>query len=772
MLVPDDATPIDLTLLEKLARQVPGVLYQFQRFPDGRSCFPFASAGMREIYEVEPDDVREDATPVFRRLHPGDLDRVAATIEESARALTPWRCTYRVSLPSRGVRWVQGDARPERLSDGSILWHGHITDVTDIELARQALRESEERYRILVEHAPEAIVVFDTERNRLVDVNENAERLFRLPRAQLLERDVPSLSAPVQPDGRASEVAAPPYITRALAGERPVFEWLHRTADGEDILCEIRLVTLPFDGRTLVRGSITDIRARKRLDDMLRRLEAAIASSLSAIAVADLAGNLTYVNEAFLRMWGHTDASDVLGRPATSFWHAPDEAQQVVEALYATGTWTGELTARRTDGVLRTLMLQANLFRDGGGQPLGLLASFVDVTEERTLQAQLQQAQRLESVGRLAGGVAHDFNNLLTVMKGYLELSLTTLRPDDPLTDNLREVDHAVDSAASLTQQLLAFSRRQVIAPRVLDLNDVVRRALGMLQRVLGEHITVECVAAPDLGHVRFDPAQAEQVLVNLAVNARDAMPEGGRLTIETANVTLDEAYLARHPDAVAGEYVVLAVSDTGVGMSRETREHAFEPFYTTKLPGHGTGLGLAMIHGAVSQNGGRIEVYSELGHGTSFKIYLPRVTEDGLAEPGAPVAASPRGSERILVVEDDPHVRALTERLLRRFGYEVITAGDGEEALAWLTQHGLPVDLLLTDVIMPSMNGKVLAERVLAMRPDTRVLFTSGYTANVIVQHGVLKPGVEFLPKPFTTAALAQRVREVLDGRSAADAT
>jgi PAS domain S-box-containing protein len=483
------------------------------------------------------------------------------------------------------------------------------------------------------------------------------------------------------------------------------------------------------------------------------------------VAIADLTGNLTYVNQAFLRIWGYDDPAQVLGRPAVSFWSSSEKAQAVVTALLTTGRWTGELVATRTDGAERTLLVQASTFSDAHGQAAGLLASFVDVTEERRLQAQLLQSQKLESVGRLAGGVAHDFNNLLTVIRGYLELSLQSLREDNPLVDYLTEVDRAADSAAGLTQQLLAFSRKQIIAPQVLDLNDVVQRVDAMLQRLLGEHIALEVHPGADLWRVRFDPGQAEQILVNLAVNARDAMPDGGRLTIETSNVRLDSAYAETHPDAHPGEYVLLAVSDTGEGMSSETRAHAFEPFFTTKQPGHGTGLGLAMIHGAVSQNGGRVEVYSELGHGTSFKIYLPRTVGTIASTDEPALRTSPAGRETILVAEDDERVRMLTVRLLSRLGYRAIAVGSGDEALAWLDTHAEPIDLLLTDVIMPGMNGKTLAERVRAVRPGTRVLFTSGYTANVIVHHGVLKPGVEFLAKPFSGSSLAQKVREVLDG-------
>jgi len=394
-----------------------------------------------------------------------------------------------------------------------------------------------------------------------------------------------------------------------------------------------------------------------------------------------------------------------------------------------------------------------------------MLASFADVTEEKRLQAQLLQAQKMESVGRLAGGIAHDFNNLLTVMKGYLELSISSLKLDSAVRQDLLEIDHAADSAAALTQQLLAFSRKQVISPVALNLNDVVRRVHGMLQRILGEDIALHIATDEALLPVRFDPGQAEQILVNLAANARDAMPEGGRLTLETSNVIIDGSYVSNHPNSSGGAYVLLAVSDTGVGMSANTREHAFEPFFTTKDVGRGTGLGLAMIHGAVLQNGGRVEVYSEPDHGTSFKIYLPVVPEVH-APMDAPIAVSPpRGTESIVLVEDDTSVRTLAVRLLTRLGYRVTDFASGVDALRWLGETDQSVHLLLTDVIMPEMNGKQLADDVVELRPAIRLLFMSGYTANVIVHHGGLKPGVDFLPKPFSIASLANGVRAVLDG-------
>ena len=753
------------TLLRNLARQVPGVLYQFQMYPDGRSCFPFASEAITEIYEVTPEEVTNDVSILFDRVHPDDLAAVSAAVEHSAHTLETWQCDYRVILPQRGLRWLTGHARPERLDDGSTLWHGYIADSTEQHMAREALLESEERFRIQVEHAPEAIVVYDADANQFLDVNRNAEELFGWNRAELLRRSFTDVAPVTQPGGLASGDMGMAQIARALRGETLVFDWTLRHASGREIPCEVRLVALPYHGRLLVRGSLSDISMRKQELDTLTKLESAIESSFNGVAMADLAGRLTYVNGAILEMWGYQEPSDVLGRGVLTFWHSRDELTRVVSALQLDGAWSGEMTATHRDGTRREMRVNASLFRDSTGVPAGMLASFADITDEKILHAQLLQAQKMESVGRLAGGIAHDFNNLLTVMKGYLELSIASLKPESAVRQDLVEIDHAADSAAALTQQLLAFSRKQVISPVALNLNDVVRRVHGMLQRILGEDITLHIATAEALAQVRFDPGQAEQILLNLAANARDAMPDGGQLTLETNNVTIDEVYVSNHPNSSGGDYVLLAVSDTGMGMSASTREHAFEPFFTTKDVGRGTGLGLAMIHGAVMQNGGRVHVYSEPGHGTSFKIYLPAVREE-LSPVTAPVVtAPPQGSEQILLVEDDTPVRTLAVRLLTRLGYRVTDFANGVDALRWLGETDELVHLLLTDVIMPEMNGKQLADKVVELRPAIRVLFISGYTANVIVHHGVLKPGVDFLPKPFSIASLANGVRAVLDG-------
>ena len=383
----------------------------------------------------------------------------------------------------------------------------------------------------------------------------------------------------------------------------------------------------------------------------------------------------------------------------------------------------------------------------------------------RQSEERLRQAQKMEAVGRLAGGVAHDFNNLLTVITSYSDLLLEDLGSDDPKRDDVVQIRKAAEGAAALTRQLLAFSRQQVLEPKVLDLKATIASTEKLLKRLIGEDVHLITALAPDLGAVKADPGQLEQIIINLAVNARDAMPTGGRLTIEAANVEMDEAYVRGHAPASPGRYVLLALSDTGIGMDEQTKARIFEPFFTTKEPGKGTGLGLATVYGIVKQSGGFIWVYSEPGHGTSFKVYLPRVDEP--AEPVATpttMAEPGRGTETVLVVEDAASVRMVTRQVLERYGYAVLEAPNGETALRLAAKHHGPIHLLLTDVVMPGLSGRQLAEQLVHLRPDMKVLYASGYADHAIVHHGILESGISYLQKPFTPETLGRRVRQVLD--------
>jgi signal transduction histidine kinase/CheY-like chemotaxis protein len=415
----------------------------------------------------------------------------------------------------------------------------------------------------------------------------------------------------------------------------------------------------------------------------------------------------------------------------------------------------------------KTIWLQdiVRVVRDDRGRIRQLRGVMVDVTEHQQLEEEFRQAQKMEAVGRLAGGVAHDFNNLLTIISGYAQLALDFLEPESQLRPYVDEILRAGDRASGLVRRLLAFTRRQSMEPQVLDLNGVVKGTEKMVRRLIGEDIEVVTALPPGLGMVRSDPAQLEQVIFNLSVNARDAMPNGGKLIIETANVELDQAYAGTHLAVTPGPYVMLSVSDTGSGMDAHTRAHMFEPFFTTKEKDKGTGLGLATVYGIIKQSGGNIWVYSELGLGTSFKIYLPRVV--AYAEPLPPViipTSKPLGSETILLVEDEDSIRSLVLGILQAHGYTVLEAGRPREALEISKKFEGPIHLLFTDVVMPQMSGREVAEQRSSERHDTKVLYMSGYTDQAIAHHGVLNPGVPFLQKPFTPEALTRKVREVLD--------
>jgi two-component system cell cycle sensor histidine kinase/response regulator CckA len=401
--------------------------------------------------------------------------------------------------------------------------------------------------------------------------------------------------------------------------------------------------------------------------------------------------------------------------------------------------------------------------RDGGIAAIECIAR--DVSDRKLLEEQFRQAQKMEAVGRLAGGIAHDFNNLLTVINGYSSLALEELDSADPLYTSIGEVNKAGERAAGLTRQLLAFSRRQVLTVQVLDLNSVVADVDRMLRRVLGEDIQYGTAPAPALHSVRADRGQIEQVIMNLAVNARDAMPDGGRLMIETANVELDENYAAQHSEVTPGDYVMLAVTDTGHGIDAATLSRIFEPFFTTKPQGRGTGLGLATVYGIVKQSGGSIGVYSEPGQGTTFKIYLPRVNAPPERVERRPAARQITGSGTVLVVEDEESVRALILTVLKQAGYRILEARDGAEALAICDRHQGTIHLVITDIVMPEVSGRELAERVKTKRPEVKLLFMSGYTDNAMVQQGTLESDMPFLQKPFTPGALAGKVKALLEG-------
>ena len=516
-----------------------------------------------------------------------------------------------------------------------------------------------------------------------------------------------------------------------------------------------------------VADQVAGVLARARLDEDRRRLSTGIEQTAESIIITDTEGRALYVNPAFERITGYS-RNEVIGRRLNilkSGKRGPEFYRKLWKTIKAGEVWQGRFINKKKDGTLYTDEATITPVRDESGVIVNYVSVQRDVTRELQLEEQYYQAQKMEAVGRLTAGIAHDFNNLLTAINGFAELMRNQLKPDDPYQKYVESIIHSGQLAADLIRQLLIFSRKQVVEPKVLNLNTIVAEMGKLLQRIIGEDIQLKTTLTPELWPIKVDPAQIEQIIVNLGVNARDAMPEGGQLTIETANVTLDDSYVGHHLETQPGEYVMLAVSDTGMGMNEEVKAHIFEPFFTTKEGGKGTGLGLTTIYGIVKQCGGNIWLYSEEGQGTVFKIYLPRTMEALTPLSRRDQAGEiPRGEETILLVEDDAAVRELESQVLRQQGYTVLEAVDGEEALRLTQTHSADIHLLLTDVVMPQMSGRELADQLESVRPNMKILFTSGYTDEAIAHHGVLEPEINFLQKPFGPLSLIRKVQEVLD--------
>jgi PAS domain S-box-containing protein len=512
-----------------------------------------------------------------------------------------------------------------------------------------------------------------------------------------------------------------------------------------------------------------DITERKRAEEALREanqtLRAVIETSPLAIFSLDLRGYVKSWNRAAEAIFGYS-AAEVIDEPLPVIF--PDDQadfQNGLELAIRGHLQEGsEGRFRRKDGSAIDVSLWNAQLRDGTGLITGIFAAVADDTERKRLEEQFRQSQKMEAVGRLAGGIAHDFNNLLTVITGYCQMLMDKLEPDNPMGEDMRQVLKAADRATTLTKQLLAFSRQQVVQPKVLSLDGLIRDMDHILKRIVGEDI--ELLIDGNSGHVKVDPGQLEQVIVNLVVNARDAMPRGGKLVIRTTNQDFDQLSAQRPDGLQPGSYVLLTVSDTGVGIDAATRAHLFEPFFTTKERGRGTGLGLSTSYGIVKQNQGEILVQSEPGAGAIFKIYLPRVNDPLETEYKAPTDTKRyHGSETVLVVEDEEGVRRVLLGMLQQIGYRVFTAGGAQEAIDLCLSSEVPIQMLITDVVMPKMGGRELAERLRDFAPDLKVLFVSGYTGSAIMHDGVLDAGTHFLQKPFTVEQLAGKVREVLEG-------
>ena len=715
------------------------------------------------LYKPRDDLIGKSLDQVFQKAEADFfLDHIRRALDEGQMH----RIEYCLRINETDV-WFDGSVSP--LSKDSVLWIAR--DITERKRAEEKLRESEERYRVVAETATDVILTID-EDSTILFANRAVERVFGYPTAELLGKQITMLMPECL--RQVHETAIGSYVRtgrKHINWESVELPGLHRT--GREIPIELSFGEFKRNGRRFFTGIARDITERKQAEHELsksqERYRDIVENAHDIIYSHDLQGNYTSMNNASEQITGYSREEALNMNIVQTV--APESLEKALEMI-ARKLQGEEVTAYDLDIIAkdgRRVAVEVNtklIFQDGA--PVGVQGIARDVTERKHLEEQFRQSQKIEGIGQLAGGIAHDFNNLLTVITGYSELSMKRLRAEDPLLSYLQEIKKAGDRAASLTRQLLAFSRKQVLQPKVLDLNSVVSEQEKMLRRLIGEDIELHTILEPNVGSIKADPGQIEQIIMNLVVNARDAMPQGGKLTIETKNIVLDEEYAQRHVAVTPGRFVMLAVSDSGAGIDPQTQSRIFEPFFTTKGVGKGTGLGLSTVYGIVKQSGGNIWVYSEVDVGTTFKIYLPS-TDESLQvykrESGHEEFL--RGTETVLLAEDEELVRKLACKILSAYGYQVLEAAEADAALLICESHSGPIHLLITDVIMPGMSGRALASRLTELRPDTKVLFMSGYTDDAIVHHGVLDEGTNFIQKPFSTDVLAIRVREVLDARS-----
>jgi two-component system cell cycle sensor histidine kinase/response regulator CckA len=656
------------------------------------------------------------------------------------------RSFYLSALPIRGPH-----GRPEE----SLVT---IQDLSDLEI----LRASEARYRLLFERSGKAIVMVEPATLRVVLANPMASRMTGHDPERLLSLSLEDLHPPSEwPRMQTS------YADAIAEGTLGAIECQLRTRDDDVLPAVVTGAHTDLDGRHVLMLEFQDMTEARRVQEALRiaeeRLRTVVAASPIILFAMDRDGVITLSEGRGLSPLG-LEPGQVVGQSVFELYR---DHPQIPDAVRRTLGGEEVSCVVQIGGVAFDTSYAP--MRTGDGEIVGVIGVATDVTERRQLEEQLRQAQRMEAIGRLAGGVAHDFNNLLAAMMGHAELMMNRLESGHPLRHSAEEIRKAAGRGAMLTRQLLAFGRKEVLSLRVLDLNAVVKGMDAMLRRLIGEDIQLETIPAPRAAPVRADRAQIEQVILNLAVNARDAMPQGGRLTIEVSHVVLEESYAQRQAHLGSGAHIRLAVTDSGLGMDAETMAHVFEPFFTTKEPGKGTGLGLASVYAVVEQAEGHVKVASEPGMGARFEIYLPKADESALApDELTPGALVPGGAETVLLVEDEDAVRATAREALESSGYTVIEARNGVEALEVAKAYPRPIHLLISDVVMPHMGGGELAQKLAAVRPGVRVLFISGYPDDALVEHGVAEQGCELIPKPFALSGLTRKVREILDAPAA----
>jgi PAS domain S-box-containing protein len=733
------------------------------------------------IYGVEPEGRVTTFAEFAACVHPADRANMVSVIERAVRAGEPYAFEGRVVRPDGEERNLYCRGHAVGGGGAAARITGTCLDVTERKEAERRVQQLNRTLDAVIDASPLAVIAVNL-RREVTLWNPAAERAFGWTRAEVLGGP-----NPIVPAGETS------MFTRIVSdsardSREPTFrEAVRQRKDGELRHVSISAAALHDDagGITGAVALISDVTEKRAAAEALRaseeRFRTVVESLGEGLLITDLDDRVLYANSRVGEITGHSPEA-LVGRVAYEVFDSPSvgEVKRRLASRAHGVSERYEVSVRRADGSRVWIEVIGTPFRNPAGEVVGTLGAITDVSERkeaaealRQSEAQLRQAHKMEAVGRLAGGIAHDFNNLLTAILGNAQLLLADVDSGARIRADLEEITAAGQRAAALTRQLLAFSRQQVLHPRVLDANSVFAEMERMLRRVIGEHIEFAVDLAPDLGLVRADPGQLEQVLLNLVVNARDAMPDGGTLRVTSRNAEVD-LHSSTHPlpaDIVPGRYAVFSVADTGSGMDDETQQRIFEPFFTTKEQGKGTGLGLATVYGIVNQSGGYIGVRSAPGAGTTFEVYLPIVAaDDGSAAAARGDAWAPGGGETVLVVEDEDMVRSLACRVLRRKGYTVLEADRGEAALRLMDSHPGPIHLVLTDMVMPGMSGRALAARIALRRPGTRILFTSGYTPDMYSTSGVLEPDTHFLAKPFEPADLARMVRELLDSGDGAE--
>ncbi|HEY3216061.1 MAG TPA: PAS domain S-box protein [Candidatus Eisenbacteria bacterium] len=727
-----------VTDLSRVIRWTNTVMGEPRRPQSGSTWVGLACRDVCADFEGRTDGSECDDCPVVRTLRENQVvhREVRQADADGARNL------YFSVLPIKGP-----DGRPQ---EAMVM----IQDLSDLEV----LRKSEARYRLLFERSAKAIVVVEPATHRVLLANPMASRMTGRPPNELLTFGLEELHS--EPEWRRLRDT---YRAAFDSGSLAARECRVRTRDGTERHAMVSGTRYDLDGQEAMMLEFQDITETRQVEEALQkaqqRLRTVVANTPIVLFALDRDGIFTLSEGKGLAALG-LQPGQVIGQ---SIYDLYREAPEILENVRR-ATNGEEVSAVVEVGGL-AFETCCRPLKDAQGQVTGVIGVATDVTDRRRLEGQLRHAQRMEAIGRLAGGVAHDFNNLLAAIVGHSEMLMARLAAGDPLRHRIEEIRTAGERGALLTRQLLAFSRKEVLAPTVLDVNGVVAGMDAMLRRLIGEDIELLSIPSADPAMVKADRGQLEQVIMNLAVNGRDAMPQGGRLTIEVGCVDLDQVYAQQHARVTPGPHVVVSVSDTGCGMDAETLPHIFEPFFTTKARDQGTGLGLATVYGVLEQCGGHVWVYSEPGLGATFKVYFPRVEEPPAATASSVPGDARRGVETVLLVEDDDAVRSMARELLEEGGYQVLEARHGAEALQMAGAHPGTIHLLVTDVVMPHMGGGELAQRLGQQRPGIRVLFVSGYTDDAVVRHGVLERGSAFLQKPFSVEAFSRRVREVLDG-------